>query len=209
MKGFACFLVSGMVFALSACVNAPMDSSDDQVSTSQAKIEMVPEPTPGRPVVIQPFPVISPNTSTWWDPSQFTYANLWPLGHGITSAQIMFRQAADCSTGRTYVAFVVWNGNFLGRIYRIHIGDSASFSAAVAQLTDGRASASPDYSVSSTGNSTSGGTKPPPHPNVDGQITYSGDDLTNVRSVATSLLNVTTPFRNYIEIQNIELPGVP
>lgn len=208
MKGFVWSLVP-VAIVLSACVSAPMDSSDEPVGTAQSNIQITPEPSPGPsgPVLIQPFPIFEATTSTWWNPARFTYADIWPSGHGITSTQILFRRAADSSTGSTYVAFVVWNGNFVGRIYRVHASDGADFSSSVAQLTAMRASTGPDNSVSSTGNTTSGTPKPVPHPNVDGDITYSPGYLTNARTTAAALLNVTTPFRTYVDTTAInEIP---
>ncbi|HET9620318.1 MAG TPA: hypothetical protein VFP84_03050 [Kofleriaceae bacterium] len=190
MSSVVSAVVSGLVL-LSACASAPGEGDDAQVSTAQDRVTVV----RAEPPTVQPFPRTEPITSTWWAPGRLTYADIWPLDHGITSAQIVYRKEIDSSIGPTHVAFVVWNGSFVGRIYRIHNNaDSTDFLLNVAQLEATRVSRGPDNSVSSSGNGTGGNTKPPPHPNVDEDITYNPDDLDNARVAGRALLNVTTRF---------------
>jgi hypothetical protein len=205
MKSLVSSVVLAVVpglFLLSACAGAPGEGDDSQASASQGSVVI----NPREPAPVQPFPKTEPTTSTWWTPGKLTYADLWPLDHGITSAQVVYRKEIDSSTGPTHVAFVVWNGTFVGRIYRIHNNaDGSEFLNSVAQLNATRVNVGPDNSVSSSGNGTGGNTKPPPHPNVDGDILYNPDDLDNARLAGKNLLNITTRFLNF---QETATPGV-
>jgi hypothetical protein len=203
MKGMMSSLVSavmpGLIFALSACATAPSDADDSQDSASQDSATITANAvSPREPAPVQPFPKTEPTTSTWWMPGKLTYVDLWPPDHGITSAQVVFHKEIDSSTGPTHVAFVVWNGTFVGRIYRIHNNaDGADFLHNVQQLNASRVNGVPDNSVSSSGSATSGNPKPPPHPNVDDDITYLPRDLDNARVAGRGLLSVTTQFLDY------------
>jgi hypothetical protein len=138
--------------------------------------------------------------SVFWNPKTNVGSDIWPAGQGITSTQIMIRKGPDGSTGATFIAFVIWNGNFVGNIFRVHVGaDGADFHQAAANITSTRTFGFPDHSTSSGGNPTTGSGTPLPHPNVDGTIHYSPSDLTNVKTNAAVILNATNDFMNFTE----------
>jgi hypothetical protein len=87
---------------------------------------------------------------------------------------------------------VVWNDSVIGRIFRLDAGssDAVNFNSVVANTLAGRTFNLPDTSAGSTG-STSGGPVPPPHPNVEGPITFDSPYLGAVANDA-AIINRTT-----------------
>lgn len=138
--------------------------------------------------------------SAFWDPQVNVGTDIWPAGQGITSTQIMMKKGPDSSAGPTFIAFVVWNGNFVGKIFRVHLGaDGADFAATSHNITATRTNGFPDHTTSSGGNPTAGSGTPLPHPNVDGSIHYTATFLNNVKTNASIILNATGDFINFAE----------
>lgn len=134
-------------------------------------------------------------TTAWWEPGKMDVDNLWPLGQGITSAQVLYKKASDSSTGATFVAFVVWNGNRVGRIFRVHVGsDGGNFHDAVQAMIGARTFGVPGTNSSTGGNTTIGHGTPQPHPNVDGPITFDPSYLNVVKTHANTIRTAITDF---------------
>jgi hypothetical protein len=138
------------------------------------------------------------NTSVAWEPGKTDGNDIWPTGQGITTTQVMIKGGPDSTTGPTFIAFVVWNGNFVGKIFRVHAGsDGVDFRQVVAGINATRTFGFPDREGSSTGNGTNGPVTPLPHPNVDGAITFPPAYLNNVKTNALIIHGATADFLNY------------
>ena len=162
--------------ALASCVAPQLDTASQSIS--------VPEAT----------------DSVFWNPRINVGSDIWPAGQGITSTQIMMKKGPDSSAGPTFIAFVIWNGNFVGKIFRVHLGaDGADFAGTSHNINATRVNASPDHSTSSGGNPIAGSGTPLPHPNVDGAIHYSTTFLNNVKTNAVIILNATNDFIDFTE----------
>jgi hypothetical protein len=169
-------LLFGLALAFSGCTTQQLETATQSIT--------LPEQT----------------DSVFWNPKINDGADIWPTGQGIISTQIMIRKGPDSRAGATFIAFVIWNGSFVGKIFRVHVGaDGADFHTTVANITSTRTFGFPDHSTSSGGNPTGGSGTPLPHPNVDGPIHYSASDLTNVRTNALIILNATNDFVNFTE----------
>lgn len=146
--------------------------------------------------------------SELWVPKLNSGNDIWPAGQGITSTQVMIKKGPASSAGPTFIAFVIWNGNFVGRIFRVHNGsDGADFHQAAAGIGTVRTVNFPDNSNSSTGNVTGGSGTPLPHPNVDGTIHYLPSSLTNVKTSAMAILTATNNFVNFVEPAVVIVPA--
>lgn len=150
-------------------------------------------------------PTALPSTSTTcqWQVDQTCYGqlndgnNLWPTGIGITSAFVLTRSGPTRLSGRqpTFLAFVVWNDSVIGRIFRIDVGTSnaVNFNSVSANTFAARTFNLPDTQEGSTG-STFGSPTPPPHPNVEGPITFDSTYLGAVTSNAAIIHRATLDF---------------
>ena len=120
--------------------------------------------------------------------------NIWPAGIGITRLQVLLRGGPPRLGGKqqTFLAFVMWNSTTVGRIYRLDLGsaDAASWRAALDNIVAGRTFNIFDSQAGSTG-STVGTPTPPPHPNVDGEITFEQPYLDVLRR-ETSVIDDAT-----------------
>jgi hypothetical protein len=163
-----------LIFALAGCVTQQLEISTQTISLPEA------------------------NESVNWDPGKNDGNDIWPTGQGITTTQVMIKGAPDASDGPTFVAFVVWNGNFVGKIFRVHVGPpGVNFRQVVANINATRTYGLPDNSASSTGNGSTGGVTPLPHPNVDGNILFPPAYLINVKTNAAIIQNATANFMNF------------
>jgi hypothetical protein len=124
--------------------------------------------------------LVAVDTSCQWVPGKNCYGvpndgnSIWPTGMGITSVQVLTRSGPDRLAGRqqTFLAFVIWNGTTVGRIFRVDIGDDgANWRAVLGNVAATRTFNNLDFNTGSTG-SASAGPVNPPHPNVEGPITF-------------------------------------
>jgi hypothetical protein len=165
-----------IILALAGCVTQQLDSTAQSIT--------LPEQT----------------DSVFWVPKTNDGNDIWPSGQGITTTQVMIRKGPDSSAGATFIAFVIWNGNFVGKIFRVHVGsDGTDFHQVLANITSARTFGFPDHNSTSTGNVTSGSGTPLPHPNVDGTVHYTPSELGNVKTNAAVILNATNDFLNFTE----------
>ena len=110
----------------------------------------------------------------------------------------MVRKGPDGSDGPTFLAFVVWNGNFVGKIFRVKVGpDGVNFRTTVTNINATRTFGFPDNNSSASGNAGTGGVTPLPHPNVDGNIAFTADYLNNAKMNAQIIQNATADFVNF------------
>lgn len=146
--------------------------------------------------------LVEVNTSCQWVPQGTCYgvtndgASIWPLGMGITSVQVMTRSGPNRLSNQqtTQLAFVVWNSNTVGRIFRIdNDTDQADWRAWMSNVMEARTFNILDTTAGSTG-SPAGGPAPPPHPNVEGPLTFSIDYLSVVKRESTVIQNATNAF---------------
>jgi hypothetical protein len=165
-----------LVLAFAGCVTQQLDSTAQAIT--------LPEQT----------------DSVFWSPRLNDGNDIWPSDQAITTTQVMIRKGPMSSAGATFIAFVIWNGNFVGKIFRVHVGsDGADFHQALANITNARTFGLPDHNISSTGNVTSGSGTPLPHPNVDGAVHYTASELGNVKMNAQIILDATNDFLNFTE----------
>ncbi|HEY0484319.1 MAG TPA: hypothetical protein VGD37_42660 [Kofleriaceae bacterium] len=163
--------------------------SEPEIATADEAISLVPV-----------LPQVS--TSCQWVPGKNCYGlpndgnNIWPGGMGITSVQVLTRSGPDRleHTQATFLAFVVWNRTTMGRIFRIDIGpDGADWRAALSNITATRTLNNLDFNTGSTGTA-AGGPVNPPHPNVDGQITFDPTYLDVVKRYAGVIDSASAQF---------------
>jgi len=127
-------------------------------------------------------------------------AFLWPDDQGIKSAEVLYRKGPDGSEGATFLAFVVWNENTVGRIVRASVGrNGAHLRTTINNITVSRTAGAPDNSTSSAGN-LGGGTSPPqPHPHIDEAIHFSEKYLNAAKIAAKNIRNASDAFTAYSE----------
>jgi hypothetical protein len=125
---------------------------------------------------------------------------LWPAEQGIKSIQVLYRKGPDGSDGPTFLAFVIWDDNTVGRILRATAGRNGThLRTTVNNIIAARASSAPDHSSSSAGN-LSGGTSPaPPHPHIDEAIHFSDKYLVTAKLAAKNLRVAGEQFTSYSE----------
>lgn len=157
---------------------------------------------------VLPAGLTSTSTTCLWQVDRNCYGqlndgnNLWPTGMGITSAYVLLRSGPTRLSGRqqTFLAFVVWNDAVVGRIFEVDVGTSnaTNFNTVLANTFANRTftlagSGILDTSAGSTG-STAGSPSPPPHPNVEGPVTFDSTYLGTVVNVAATLRKTTNEF---------------
>ncbi|HEX8113066.1 MAG TPA: hypothetical protein VF516_35290 [Kofleriaceae bacterium] len=152
---------------------------------------------------IVPTGLPSTSTTCQWVVDKTCYGqlndgnNLWPTGIGITSMFVMTRSGPTRLSGRqqTYLAFVVWNNSVVGRIFRLDVGssDAANFTAVLGNIVAGRTLNLFD-TTAGQGGATVGSPSPPPHPNVEGPITFDSTYLGTVANDAASMNRATLDF---------------
>lgn len=141
-------------------------------------------------------------TSCQWVPDGTCYgqandgANIWPADREITSTQVLMRAGPDRLEHKmtTFLAFVVWNGNTVGRIFRVdNDSDANDFRANLNRVMLVRTVGFLDHSGASTGSPVAGPVNPP-HPNVEGPIEFESTYLDTVRRTAFTINDVTANF---------------
>jgi hypothetical protein len=136
--------------------------------------------------------------SVTWIPGTHDGGDIWPTAQGIHSAQVLIRKGPDRSDGPTFIAFVVWNGNFVGKIFRVRAGaDGANFRAVMSNVTAARTFGVSNFSWSSTGNGGGGDGNPPiPRPHIDGECHFNVEYLNRLKNRAAAIEDLTTDFMN-------------
>jgi hypothetical protein len=144
-------------------------------------------------VIVRVLPAV--NTTCQWVPGKTCYGlandgnNIWPTGMGITSVQVLTRSGPTRLSGsqQTFLAFVIWNNTTVGRIFRVDIGsDGANWRDVLSNVTATRTFNNLDFNTGSTGTA-SGGPVNPPHPNVEGPITFESTYLGAVTGFAGAI----------------------
>ena len=173
-----CALLS---LCLLACVTEPTTTdptATDHIATDRQAITL-PEAT----------------DSIFWIPNKHGANDLWPTGQGIPSAYVLIKRGPAASTGATFLAFVVWNGNFVGKIFRVRVGaDGENFRAVVSNTNATRTFGFPDNNAGSAGNGGGGGVPPIPHPNLDGAVHLPTRYLDGVKTAAGAIDAATRDF---------------
>ena len=152
---------------------------------------------------IVPTGLVQVNTSCQWVAGKTCYGqandgnNIWPTGMGITSVYVMLRSGPTRLSGRqpTFLALVVWNNEVVGRIFRIDVGgsDAVSWNNTAGNTFAARTFSLIDTQAGSAG-ATSGSPSPPPHPNVEGPLTFDTNYLGAVTKHATAINDATSAF---------------
>jgi hypothetical protein len=160
-------------------------------------------------VINQGLPQVS--TSCQWIPGKTCYGlpndgdNIWPANIGITRVQVLTRGGPTRMDGerRTTLAFVVWNGIVVGRIFRIDtdMPEYADFRAKLDDIVAGRAMTIRNGQEGSNGNPVAN-PNPPPHPNVNQGIVFDLGYLDVVKRYANVIDNATDGFLG------TKIPGV-
>jgi hypothetical protein len=195
-------LAAVCLFVFAGCVEqagGEEQGSAGTASTSQAEMILLPEPPP---VLIQR----DASQSVTYTPGSVTAADIWPTDRGITSVEVVLTQGPVRSGGPTYLAFVVWNGNFVAHIYCSYFGrPGTALHNLLADTLAANVTLGPDYGAVITGSGTGGPIVPTPHPNVDGEINFSPGYLANMKTLAVDALATS---RTTIELPQypIELP---
>jgi hypothetical protein len=154
---------------------------------------------PNPPTILVPRDA---SQSVTYTPGSVTASDIWPADRGITSVEVVLTQGPVRSGGSTYLAFVVWNGNFVAHIYCSYFGRTgATLHNVIANTLAENVTLGPDYGAVITGSGTGGPIVPTPHPNVDGEINFSSSYLTSVKTIAVDALETSRT--------TIELPQLP
>jgi hypothetical protein len=126
---------------------------------------------------------------------------LWPAGQGITSMQVLLRKGPRGSAGETFLAFVVWNGQTVGRILRAPVStrSGAHLRATIGNISTARTITFGDGSASSAGNISGGKPVPEPGPNVDDLLQFSPGYLDATRHAARAILEAEKQFLDFDE----------
>lgn len=185
------YAISLLVLAIAGCTADPLAGAPatDTAASAATTIGIVPIP-------------VEATDSVVWNPRINTGDELWPTTLNIHSAQLLIKRAPvdPVTGGARFLAFVVWNGSFVGRIYQGTVGAVGNDLRLKASATFAtRTSGLPDHNSSSTGNASSGPVTPLPHPNVDGTFHFSTTYLDNVRTNALAILNATADFEAFTE----------
>jgi hypothetical protein len=181
-----------VVAILTGCATDPLATSSqaDQVGIS-AGPGAPPPPTPA---------LVEATHSVVWDLKTSTGNDIWPSDLPITTTSVLIRKGPDNTDGATFLAFVVWNGNVVGKIFRVQVGNGgADFRSTVNSINATRTFGIPDRASSSSGNAGTGGVTPLPHPNVDGPIAFSATFLHQVKLSAQLIQDATADFLSYSE----------
>jgi hypothetical protein len=145
----------------------------------------------------------SVNTSCLWFPDGTCYGqrndgnNIWPSDVGITRLQVLLRGGPDRLEHRqqTYLAFVIWNGSTIGRIFQVDLNTESdvNFQDTLRDISARQTMSIFDSQTTMTG-STVGTPSPPPHPNVLPPIVFEQPYLDVVRRQASIIDQATATF---------------
>jgi hypothetical protein len=126
---------------------------------------------------------------------------VWPTGQGITSVQVIYKRGPVRSLGPTYFAFIIWNGNRVGKIFSAYLGPiGADLRRNLSDTTATRTANVSAFQASSTGSGGAGPIVPTPHPNVDGDFQFSQTYLNNLKQTAQILIDTTNDVLGYTEL---------
>jgi hypothetical protein len=172
--------------------------------TSQA-----PEPTDQAPEAASPGPAPTSQAvgtgdafvTTTYHPNKYDDQDIWPTGQAIQSMQVIFKRGPVRSDGPSYLAFIVWNGNTVGKIFCVHVGaEGADLRKLISDTTATRTINVSVATASTTGSGGAGPIVPTPHPNVDVELQFSPTYLSNIKMHAQALLSTTTNAMMYPEL---------
>lgn len=126
---------------------------------------------------------------------------VWPTNQGITSVQVIYKRGPVRSLGPTYFAFIIWNGNHVGKIYSAYLGPiGADLRRNISDTTATRTANVSAFQTSTTGSGGAGPVVPTPHPNLDGEFQFSQTYLNNLKQNAQALIDTTTDLLSYPEL---------
>ena len=181
------------------------ESGDEQTATEQSEIEAMPAPPP---ITVTPTPIailaLDVNTSTTVPASAITADAVWPLNRNISSVEIVYHRGPDRTGGPTFLAFVVWNGNHVARIYCSYFGRAGTLvQDKLADIVATRVSFGEDLGAITTGSGTGGGVVHPPRPNVypDGEVVLDSSFLRDIKTQAITAFNLAQV--------PVSMPGAP
>ncbi|MEO7729342.1 MAG: hypothetical protein ABIY55_00080 [Kofleriaceae bacterium] len=127
--------------------------------------------------------------------------DVWPTNQGISSVQVIYKRGPVRSLGPTYFAFIIWNGNRVGKIYCAYLGSSgADLRRNISDTTATRTVNVSTFTASSTGSGGGGHTIPTPHPNVDGEFVFPQTYLNNLKLTAQAIIDTTSDVMTYPEL---------
>lgn len=177
LTALACALLGG-------CVESLDDAAivEDGLSTDTSEVTTA-------PVVYR---------STDWT-TRTSAEDIWPSR--VESIQVFLRRGEDSRATPTagvfqvnYLAFVVWNGNTMGKIFRVRFGaDSEDFNKKLQGIALARTTFNFNGSWSMAGSLT-GGRRPPSPPTPGGHLEFSASFVRRTVDLGNSAKNFSTQF---------------
>ncbi|HEY0195747.1 MAG TPA: hypothetical protein VGC42_31750 [Kofleriaceae bacterium] len=168
------------------------DEADRVGAAEQTELQISPQPSPTMP----PTATMAEATkSVAYTSGSVTASTIWPTNRGISSVEIVYTEASRYNGKARFLAFVVWNGNFVSHIFCSPTGSSGTeLQNVIANTLEARVTYGTDLSAIITGSGTGGQPVPVPRPNVDGQFTFDATFLNSIKSQAVAALNASPVF---------------
>ncbi len=174
------------------------EGADQTGDTEQAEMQISPQPSPVQPPIAI---LLEANRSVPYTVGSVTDASIWPLNHNISSVEVVYMKADPQGRSTRFLAFVIWNGNFVARIFSSPNGTvGSSLQEVISDTLLERVTYGSDHTAIITGGVTGGPVVPLPHPNTDGGYTFTSSYLSSVKAQAVAALNATPVF---------QFPGAP
>lgn len=147
-------------------------------------------PSPGTEAASQAVGSADAFVTTTYAIDKFVGEDIWPTGQSIHSTQVIYKRGPVRSDGPSYLAFIVWNGNVVGKVFCAHVGpEGADLRKLISDTTATRTLGVSSFTASTTGSGGAGPIIPTPHPNVDGELQFSSTYLANIKMHAQAMLD--------------------
>jgi len=150
---------------------------------------------------LQITPVLLPilleaTTSVPYQASSVTSSTIWPTSRNLSSVEVVYMAVPTRGTTGRFLAFVVWNGNFVAHIFSAPNNSiGRSLQNVIADTLEENVTYGTNTAAIITGSVTGGPVTPLPHPNVDGEYSFTSSYLTSVKTQATVALTATPIFQ--------------
>ena len=178
-------VLCALLFA--GCVTDVEEGAEQTGAAEQTELQITP--------IALPI-MIEATTSVAYQQGSVTDATIWPTNRNISSVEIVYMAVPTRGLTGRFLAFVVWNGNFVAHIFSAPNNSiGRSLQNVIANTLEERVTYGTDTSAIITGSVSGGPVTPLPHPNVDNEFTFTASYLTSVKTQATTALASSPIFQ--------------
>jgi len=178
-------VLCSLLFA--GCVMDVEEGAEQTGAAEQTELQITP--------ILQPI-LLEATTSVPYQVDSVTANMIWPTSRNLSSVEVVYMAAPSRGLTGRFLAFVIWNGNFVAHIYSAPTNSvGRSLQNLIANTLEENVTYGTNTAAIITGSVSGGPVTPLPHPNVDNEYTFSSSYLTSVKTQANIALSASPVFQ--------------